>query len=195
MANRRIDMGNSHLQMGASIKGLALALSLLLLFSTALSMVSTHSSYGAAAMSEKAKPKAKPSPSPKFPPAKFKYQDGVYAKVPTSKELVGLISAKRSLAAQVKDCTKLVCGAVQVTSEQGCMWWEINSHVFSNEKVLLGNLRTTGKTTGVREIKTILLVSPEPIETLEFITDIEVVCHQDPKPSEIKRSTYVKVSS
>jgi hypothetical protein len=37
------------------------------------------------------------------------------------------------------------------------------------------------------------LVSPEPIETLEFITDIEVACHQNPRPTGVKNSTYTKV--
>ena len=42
-----------------------------------------------------------PSPSPKWPPQGFKGKDGVYAKVPSSKELVGLLSAKRTLQSVV----------------------------------------------------------------------------------------------
>ena len=140
------------------------------------------------------KTKLPPSPSPKWPPAGFVFESGVYAKVPTSKQLVSVISAKRSLAKQVKDCSKFVCGAVQVAAEPGCQWWEVNSNVYSQEKVLLGNLKTISGTSSPFEVKTILLVSPEPIETLEFITDIEVICHQNPKPQGATGSTYTKVA-
>ena len=138
--------------------------------------------------------KLAPSPSPKWPPAGFVFESGVYAKVPSSKELVSVISAKRSLATQVKNCSKFVCGAVQVAAEPGCQWWEVNSNVYSKEKVLLGKLRTIVGTSSPFDIKTILLVSPEPIETLEFITDIEVACHQDPKPQGAAGSTYTRIA-
>jgi len=143
---------------------------------------------------KKKKIKLSPSPRPKWPPAGFVYESGVYAKVPTSKQLVGVISASGGLSTQIKECNKVVCGAVQVAAEQGCLWWEVNSHVFSREKVVLGKLRTIGGTSGARDIKTILLVSPEPIDTLEYISDIEVVCHQEAKPEGIDSSTYVKVN-
>ena len=123
------------------------------------------------------------------------FESGVYAKVPTSKQLVSVISAKRSLAKQVKDCSKFVCGAVQVAAEPGCQWWEVNSNVYSQEKVLLGNLKTISGTSPPFEVKTILLVSPEPIETLEFITDIEVVCHQEAKPDGTESVTFTKVGN
>ena len=138
--------------------------------------------------------KLSPSPRPKWPPAGFVFESGVYAKVPTSKQLVGVISASGGLSTKIKDCSKVVCGAVQVAAEQGCLWWEVNSQVFSREKVVLGKLRTISGTSGARDIKTILLVSPEPIETLEYISGIEVVCHQDAKPEGIESSTYVKVT-
>ena len=142
----------------------------------------------------KKKVKVSPSPKPKWPPVGFVYSEGVYAKVPTSKQLVGVISASGILASKVQECTEFVCGAVQVASEPGCIWWEVNSHVFSKEKVLLGKLRTIGGPSQPRQIKTILLVSPEPIETLEYISDIEVICHQEPKPDDAQSSTYVEVT-
>ena len=42
-----------------------------------------------------------PSPAPKWPPKGFKGNEGVYAKVPSSKELIGLLSAKRTLQSVV----------------------------------------------------------------------------------------------
>lgn len=191
MARIGIDLGNSQLQMGARLKKASslLALSLLL-----CSVASLDSSYAAKKPTPKPKPKVLISPSPKWPPAGFAFESGVYARVPTSKQLVSAISAKRSLANQVKNCKKFVCGAVQVAAEPGCQWWEVDSNVYSKEKVLLGKLKTIVGTSSPFEIKTILLVSPEPIETLEFITDIEVVCHQDPKPQGASGSTYSKVA-
>jgi hypothetical protein len=58
---------------------------------------------------------------------------------------------------------------------------------------MLGNLRTINGPSEPRKIKTILLVSPEPIETLEYISDIEVVCHQEAKPDDLENTTYTKV--
>ena len=190
MARIGIDLGNSQLQMGARLKKASSLLALSLLLS---SVASLDSSYAAKKPTPKPKPKVLISPSPKWPPAGFAFESGVYARVPTSKQLVSAISAKRSLANQVKNCKKFVCGAVQVAAEPGCQWWEVDSNVYSKEKVLLGKLKTIVGTSSPFEIKTILLVSPEPIETLEFITDIEVICHQEPKPSEIKKKTYTPV--
>ncbi len=190
MARRGIDLGNSQLQMGARLKKASSLLALSILLS---SIASIDSSYAATKKpTPKPKPKVLISPAPKWPPAGFAFESGVYARVPTSKQLVSAISAKKSLANQVKNCKKFVCGAVQVAAEPGCQWWEVDSHVYSKEKVLLGKLKTIVGTSSPFEIKTILLVSPEPIETLEFITDIEVVCHQDPKPQGVAGSTYTK---
>lgn len=191
MARIGIDLGNSQLQMGARLKKASSLLALSLILS---SVASLDSSYAAKKPTPKPKPKVLISPSPKWPPAGFAFESGVYARVPTSKQLVSAISAKRSLANQVKNCKKFVCGAVQVAAEPGCQWWEVDSNVYSKEKVLLGKLKTIVGTSSPFEIKTILLVSPEPIETLEFITDIEVVCHQDPKPQGASGSTYSKVA-
>ena len=152
-------------------------------------------------VSAKPKPKPKPrkkirltpSPKPKWPPVDFEFESGIYAKVPTSKELVSVISAKTNLASQVKACSEFVCGAVQVAAETGCVWWEVNSQVLSKEGVILGDLRTISTPSAVKEIKTILLISPEPIETLEYISNIEVICHQDPRPEGASAATYTKV--
>lgn len=191
MARIGNDLGDSQLQMGARVKKASLLLGLTLLLS---SVASIDNSYAATKKpTPKPKPKVLISPAPKWPPAGFAFESGVYAKVPSSKQLVSVISAKKSLATQVRDCKKFVCGAVQVAAEPGCLWWEVDSSVFSREKVLLGKLKTTAGISAPFEIKTILLISPEPIETLEFITDIEVTCHQEPKPAGVKKSTYTMV--
>jgi hypothetical protein len=171
--------------------------------STTSKPTATSTSTTAPVVKPKPKPKPKPrkkikvspSPKPKWPPAGFEYATGVYAKIPTSKELVGVISAKGNLASQVEACSKFICGAVQVASEPGCLWWEVNSHLFSKEKVLLGSLRTISGSSAAHDVKTILLISPEPLESLEYISDIEVVCHQEQKPDNTASVTYTKVVS
>ena len=104
-----------------------------------------------------------------------------------------ILSGKKGLALRVEACLKFVCGAVQVAAETGCVWWEVNSQVLSKEGVILGELRTISTPSEVKEIKTILLISPEPIETLEYISNIEVICHQDPRPEGASAATYTKV--
>lgn len=155
------------------------------------------------AISVKPKPRPKPrprkkisvSPSPKaeWPPVGFKPDSGIYAKIPNSKELIGVISAKGNLATQVEACKKFVCGAVQVAAEQGCLWWEIDSKVYAQNKDLVGYLKIATAGSTARDIKTILLISPEPLDTQEFIDSIEVVCHQDARPDTVQSVTFSKV--
>ena len=138
--------------------------------------------------------KVSPSPKPQWPPVDFEYSSGIYAKIPTSKELIGVISAKGNLASQVAACSKFICGAVQVASEPGCVWWEVNSKVYAQNKDLIGNLRTITGASLAREVKTILLISPEPIATSEYVSSIEVVCHQEAKPEGTQSVTFTKVN-
>ena len=100
--------------MGARVKKASLLLALTLLLS---SVASIDSSYAATKKpTPKPKPKVLISPAPKWPPAGFVFESGVYAKVPSSKQLLSVISAKKSLATQVSDCKKFVCGAVHVAA-------------------------------------------------------------------------------
>jgi hypothetical protein len=138
--------------------------------------------------------KVSPSPKPQWPPVDFEYASGIYAKIPTSKELIGVISAKGNLASQVAACSKFICGAVQVASEPGCVWWEVNSKVYAQNKDLIGNLRTITGASLAREVKTILLISPEPIATSEYVSSIEVACHQEAKPEGTQSVTFTKVN-
>jgi len=166
--------------------------------------ISTSTSTATAKATVKPKPKPKPkprkkikvspSPKPQWPPVGFEYATGIYAKIPTSKELVGVISAKGNLASQVAACSKFICGAVQVASEPGCVWWEVNSKVYAQNKDLIGELRTITGASLAREVKTILLISPEPLESLEYVSSIEVVCHQEAKPEGTQAVTFTKAN-
>ena len=110
-----------------------------------------------------------PSPSPVWPPVSFTANNGIYAKIPTGKELLGLISAKIGLATDVKKCETNACGAVIVAADFICKWWEIKSTVSRvdpsdlNKNILLGSLRTTYGELGPQTYANILLISDEPL--------------------------------
>ena len=82
---------------------------------------------------------------------------------------------------------------MQVAAEQGCLWWEVDSKVYTENKELIGNLNTINKGSTSREYKTILLISPEPLESMEYIDSIEVVCHQEARPEGLQSVTFTKV--
>ncbi|GBL22703.1 hypothetical protein EMGBS5_06970 [Clavibacter sp.] len=143
-----------------------------------------------------AKKTAKPIPSPaaKWPPEGFKGKEGVYAKVPSSKDVIGLLSAKKSLQPLVKTCEEFACGAVFVASETGCKWWEVNSSVFSLKasdlsKEKIGTLATYHTSSKAKEQATIFLISGAEVTPGTSIGAIKVICHRDstnkPKPGNI----------
>ena len=110
-----------------------------------------------------------PSPSPVWPPVRFTANKGIYAKIPTSKELLGLISAKVGLAELVKKCESNACGAVIVAADYRCEWWEIKSTVYGvdpsdvSKKIVLGKLRTLYGPLSAKTYANIILVSDEPL--------------------------------
>lgn len=144
----------------------------------------------------KKKPNPATSPKPIWPPAGFKGIDGVFAKVATSNELVGLLSARRSLQKQLQVCVdnEYACAAVFVAAENGCVWWEVNSAVrkvnpssFNRDRI--GTLVTYAKGTAGRELATIFLISKEPADISVSIGNIKVICHREkvniPKPGNV----------
>ena len=110
-----------------------------------------------------------PSPSPVWPPIKFTSNKGIYAKIPTGKELLGLVSAKAELAETVKKCESYACGAVIVAADYRCVWWEIKSTVYgtdpadASKKIALGKLRTLYGPLSPKTYANIILSSEEPL--------------------------------
>lgn len=139
-----------------------------------------------------------PSPKPAWPPKGFRENSQVYAKVPTGKELVGILSATKTLATQVKKCSTLACGAVRVASTVGCTWWEITSTVSGPTSDVdptlrpLGALRTTALRTKPREIVTILLISTEPLKPDVMVSGISVNCYHSPVTGRVPTNSYVR---
>jgi hypothetical protein len=156
----------------------------------------------------KKKSKLSPSPSPKWPPAGFKSNGEVYAKIPTAKELVGTASSSAVLARQlaqlvdgVRICEKYSCGALQIASLNGCTWWEINAKLVgrasADDKTLVtfGNIRTLVRESAPRVITTVLLISQEPLELGRVVTGISANCHHDATSEKIPSSTYSAINN
>ena len=168
-----------------------------LLLALSLTLIS-NSQVLTPAIAAKKKPIPATSPKPVWPPPGFKENNGVYAKVPSTTELVGLLSAKRSLQKLLEQCELTACGAVFVAAERGCTWWEVNSTVrrVNDETKLreqIGSLITHAKGTTSRAQSTIFLLSPEPVDPRVSIGNIRVICHREtsniPKPG----NTYTPI--
>ena len=140
----------------------------------------------------KAKVRVTPSPKSAWPPKGFSAEGEVYAKVPTSKELVGLISANSYLAKQIKKCTTYICGAVQVASETGCIWWEILATISDARGAKLGELNTSFSGSAVRELKVLLVISPESLEAGGSAKITSVICHHEDRDTSLPGISYTK---
>lgn len=144
--------------------------------------------------------KLSPSPSPKWPPVGFKTdalgETKLYLKVPSAKELVGILSAKSALASQVKACTQFTCGAVQVASETGCRWWRVNAEVIGATSEENRSPKTFGKIvadvtrSAAKQVVTILLVTTEPIGAGHIVSNINVDCNQGDPTGPIPNTDY-----
>ena len=158
-----------------------------------------------------------PSPSPIWPPVGFTSNKGIYAKIPNGKELLGLISAQKRLAADVVKCESNACGAVIVAADYSCKWWEIKSTVSGtdlnepNKKVLLGTLRTTYGSLSPNTYANILLISEEPLflpQTIYPVTqlpspatpragivvgNISATCHKSATDEKVPTNIYTPV--
>jgi hypothetical protein len=146
----------------------------------------------------KKKPKAKvrvtPSPKPAWPPKGFSVEGEVYAKLPSAKELVSLISANTYLEKQIKECTKFICGAVQVAAENGCIWWQAVASVSDGQGIKLGEMTKSFAGSTAKEFKTLLLISPEPLEKGGAAKITSVICNHVDRDPAVAGSSYTKVS-
>jgi len=141
-----------------------------------------------------------PSPSPKWPPAGFKTdplgETKLYMKIPTAKELVGILSAKSSLSSQIKACTSFTCGAVLVASEIGCRWWQVTGSVVGATSAENRAIKTFGKVTTAanksnpKQILTVLLVTTEPIGAGHIVSNISADCNQGDPPGPLPITEY-----
>lgn len=143
---------------------------------------------------KRAKVRITPSPKPVWPPEGFSVEGEVYAKVPTAKELVGLISANTTLQKQIKECSTYICASVQVASEIGCIWWEVVSVVSDAQGNKLGDLTTALSSSEPKEFKTLIVVSPEFVDKGGSAKIISVICHHEDRITSDPKINYKKVS-
>jgi hypothetical protein len=153
----------------------------------------------------KKKPRKKvlltPSPSPVWPLVGFKSDDDeIWAKIPTAKELVGYASGNKSLTRElarlvdgVRVCEKYTCGAVQVVSTNGCLWWDITANVTDENKNIFGTIRRTIKESAPRQMVTVLLVSQQDIAKEHFITGINIKCNRNAPDTKVPLSQYFPI--
>jgi hypothetical protein len=141
---------------------------------------------------KKAKVSVTPSPKPAWPPKGFSVEGEVYAKVPSAKELVSLISANTYLERQIKECTKYICGAVQVAAENGCIWWQVVAVVTDGQGRKLGELTKAFAGSTAKEFKTLLMISPETLENGGEAKITSVICNQIARDPAVAGSTYTK---
>ena len=151
------------------------------------------------------KVKVSPSPKPVWPPKGYIQSDDIYAKIPTSKELIGLTSANKKLAADLKNknCENLTCGAILATSIAGCNYWEFHADVIGptsdTDKTITkyGSLISYFGASKPKEIATYILGSEEPIKAGFVVSNIKISCHRDVVPADIKipSNLYMKVTT
>jgi hypothetical protein len=151
------------------------------------------------------KVKLSPSPKPVWPPKGYVKSDDIYAKIPTSKELIGLSSANKKLAGDLKakNCENLTCGAILATSIAGCNYWEFNADIVGptsdTDKTIIkyGSLISYFGASKPKEITTYILNSEEPIKDGFIVSNIRITCHRDVVPTDIKipSNIYMKVTT
>ena len=147
--------------------------------------------------------KIKPSPAPVWPPKNYAQNGDIYAKIPTSKELVGLASANSKLSKELTQCETYTCGAILAASFAGCDWWEFNADVigptseFDPTPIKYGTLTTYYGPSKPKQILPFVLISQEEIKLGAKVSGIKVVCHREPIPTDLQvpSNTYVKVTT
>ena len=143
---------------------------------------------------KKVRKTAKPIPiaKAKWPPKGFKLSNGIYYSSPKSeKELVELLTSKKALAADIKNCKKFVCTVIQVASEEKCSAWQFNSRVVAYNGKPLGNLTSLRKGSKGKIVTTYFLISTEPVENNSEINRIVTTCIRGPVTGEIPSDNFV----
>ena len=135
----------------------------------------------------------------KWPPAGFEKKAGLYAKTATPKEL--LIAGTENKFIQknlIEHCDEVACLGIFVGSEIGCDWWEVSSNVLGidpadpTKRIIYGSLTTLVSGSKARTIKTILLVSDEPIADDLGIGAYTANCRTGTPIGKIPSNTYTK---
>lgn len=148
------------------------------------------------------KVKVIPSPAAAWPPKGYIQNGDIYAKVPTSKELIGLASSNSKLTKDLASCETLTCGAILAASLAGCSWWEFNAEVTGPTSdtdstiIKYGNLTSLFGPSKPKQVVPFIMVSEEAIKNGFVVSGIKIACHREPIPTDLKvpSNTYLKAS-
>jgi hypothetical protein len=143
---------------------------------------------------KKVRKTAKPIPIPKakWPPKGFKLSNGIYYSSPKNeKELVTLLTSKKTLAADIKNCKKFICTVIQVAAEEKCSAWQFTSRVVAYDGKPLGSLTSLRKGSKGKIVATYFLISPEPLTSNSEINRIVTTCIRGPVAGEIPSDKFV----
>ena len=135
----------------------------------------------------------------KWPPPGFDKKDSLYAKTATPKEL-GIAGTENKYIQKnlIEYCHKVACLGIFVGSETGCDWWEITSNVLGidpsdpTQRIIYGSLTTLVAGSKAKTIKTILLISDEPIADGLGIGAYTANCRIGSPTGKIPSNTYTK---
>jgi hypothetical protein len=131
----------------------------------------------------------------------FVNSGSIYAKIPSANELRSFASNSKDLTKDLADCEKFTCGAVFLSSEIGCNWWQIDSMVTAPSKTTaggrdtLGTLHTLANGSDPKKIIAVLLKSTEPLATGVSVNGITARCWSTAKPDGVPSNTYAPVPS
>lgn len=135
----------------------------------------------------------------KWPPPGFDKKDSLYAKTATPKELGIAGTENKYIQKNLIDyCHKVACLGIFVGSETGCDWWEITSNVLGldpsdpTQRIIYGSLTTLVAGSKAKTIKTILLISDEPIADGLGIGAYTANCRIGSPTGKIPSNTYTK---
>jgi hypothetical protein len=148
----------------------------------------------------------------KWPPRlganEFTKEGEVFAKIPTTAELqcdssLNSSPSKAPLRADLLECDEYACGAVTVTSENRCTWWEVTSTFeridlrTGKVEAVLGNLRTISRGTNAQVFQSIMLVSEIKLKDADGniqknikASNLAISCHHNPAPDLVKRNFF-----
>ena len=140
--------------------------------------------------------KVTPSPKAIWPPKGYVQNGDIYANVPTSKELLGLVSTTPKLGVQIQQCETYACGAILAGSTSGCNWWEFNADVIGptsetdSTVIKYGSLTSLFSSSAPKQVVPYLLISTEAVKDGVKVSGIKVSCHREPVPENIKFPTH-----
>lgn len=147
--------------------------------------------------------KVKPlkSPPPKWPPANFKAEGSIYAKVPSANELTEYTRVSPFLTTDSIECRKVTCGAILLAAESGCNWWQVDATVTgpnrsgSGSRETYGTIKALALGSGAKKVIAVYLKSKEALQQGFSVGGITARCWSSDKPDGVPSNTYTALAA